>query len=185
MVVKPLRCEPFYKVRYWIPRPIVEGGNRLPVETMFNLYETLHEANTFFLVRRVMTGIGNRSGVRLDWPWTVAAWEDAIRVSGKQLYYITDDKRNVIATGEVEVISSTAPSYRVRVYVKDEHRGRGLGTALLAAIEQNLITDNKTPWLVFDEYNVEKLAGDAGVKRWLVANNFEGAGRSWSRTGIG
>ena len=185
MVVKPLRCKPFYKVRYWFPRPIAEGGNRLPAETMEKLNEAFHEANTFFLVRRVITGITNRNSVRLDWPWTVAAWEELIRTSGKQLYYITDENRDVVATGEVAVISGSAPSYSVRVYVRDEYRRRGLGTAMLAAIEQNLVVDNKTPLLVFNEYNVENLKADAGVKRWLIANNFEGEGRGWFREGNG
>lgn len=185
MVVKPLRCKPFYKVRYWFPRPIAEGGNRLPAETMMKLNDAFHEANTFFIVRRVITGTTNRNRVRLDWPWTVAAWEELIRNSAKQLYYITDDNRDVVATGEVEVISGTAPSYRVRIYVAGDHRRRGLGTAMLAAIEQNLVVDNKTPLLVFDDYDVEKLKDDIGVKRWLIANNFEGEGRGWFREANG
>lgn len=185
MVVKPLRCKPFYKVRYWIPRPIAEGGNRLVAETMEKLCDAFHEANTFFAIRKVVTGITDRNRVRLDWPRDVAAWEELIRDSRKQLYYITDDNRDVVATGEVDVISGTAPSYSVKVYVREGYRGRGFGTALMAAIEQNLIVDNKTPLVVFNEYNVEKLPEDARVKRWLIANNFEGEGRGWFREGNG
>jgi GNAT superfamily N-acetyltransferase len=185
MVVKPLRCKPFYKVRYWIPRPIAEGGNRLPAETMEKLKDAFHDANIFFAIRKVITGVVDCNRVRLDWPRDVVAWEELIRASRKQIYYITGEDREVVATGEVEVISGSAPSYSVRIYVREGHRGRGLGTAMLAAIEQNLIVNNKTPLLVFNEYNVEKLPDDARVKRWLIANNFEGEGRGWFREGNG
>ena len=185
MVVKPLRRGPFYKVRYWIPRPLAEGGNRLPDDIMEKLHEAFREAYTFFIIRRAVTGIEEPGRVRLDWPWTVAAWEDVIRTGRKQLYYITDDNRDVVATGEVTVISGSTPSYSVRVYVRPEYQRRGFATALLAAIEQNLVEDDKTPLLVFNDFNVDKLPEDIRVKRWLIANNFEGEGRGWFREGNG